>query len=189
MRNRIRFHRRQRGMTLKELAERTGTTPQTISRLETEVMTVSVDWLERLGEALGVHPSMLIEGPEAPPITFAGNVLEGGLVRRGPRESEEFAFALPQAPSLAVKMTETAGPYLAGETLVCIRITGEGLGAALGHDCLVGLADGRAMLARVIKGNKESFTLVPLNSGGGVLYHQRLRWAAKVAMRLRSVAA
>ena len=46
MQTRIREFRKLRGMTLKELADKIKTTPQTVQRLETANMTVSMEWLE-----------------------------------------------------------------------------------------------------------------------------------------------
>lgn len=56
----IRDYRKARGMTLAQLAARIGTTPQTISRLETGDMTVSVEWLHKIGAVLEVEPAKLL---------------------------------------------------------------------------------------------------------------------------------
>ena len=64
---RIREVRKARGMTLKELAYATGTTPQTIQRLETENMTVSLEWLGKIARALGVTIYDLLPNPDDNP--------------------------------------------------------------------------------------------------------------------------
>jgi transcriptional regulator with XRE-family HTH domain len=56
---RIRMFRKQRVMTLKQLAYAIGTSPQTMSRLETDQMTLSMDWLEQICAALEIKPSEL----------------------------------------------------------------------------------------------------------------------------------
>lgn len=53
---RIRALRKQRGLTLKQLAEMIGTTPQTAQRLEADTITLSVDWIERICAALQIKP-------------------------------------------------------------------------------------------------------------------------------------
>ena len=63
MTTRIREIRRRRGLTLQALAEKVGTTPQTIQRLETNNMTVSVDWLLRIADALNLSAADLLEAP------------------------------------------------------------------------------------------------------------------------------
>ena len=63
---RIREVRRARGMTLDDVAQACNppTTPQTIGRLETGTRTVSIGWLNRIADALGVDA--------ADPIALAG---------------------------------------------------------------------------------------------------------------------
>lgn len=58
----LRYWRKQRQMTLADLAKLCGTTPQTISRLESADMTINVGWLEKCSKALRIRPSDLV-GP------------------------------------------------------------------------------------------------------------------------------
>lgn len=51
----IRAHRKLQRLTLKDVAGRLGTSPQTVQRLEAATMTLSVDWIERISEALGLE--------------------------------------------------------------------------------------------------------------------------------------
>lgn len=55
----IRSARKRKKLTLSEVATRCGTTPQTVQRLETANMTLSVEWIERLCGALDVDPAEL----------------------------------------------------------------------------------------------------------------------------------
>src|SRR5262245_10881067 len=110
MKNRIRHFRRKQNFTLKDLADAVGTTPQTISRLETEVMTLSADWLERLAQALGVHPTELLEAPDRPDIPVLGTLgAQGALSRVTP--DEKLVFSLRGAHPVAVRLTQACGPY------------------------------------------------------------------------------
>ena len=63
---RIREVRRARGMTLDDVAQACvpPTTPQTIGRLETGTRTVSVGWLNRIAQALGVDAADLVDHPD-----------------------------------------------------------------------------------------------------------------------------
>jgi transcriptional regulator with XRE-family HTH domain len=57
----LRALRQKRGMTLLDVAKRVGeTTPQTIQRVETGKMTLTVDWIEDICRALGVDPNNLL---------------------------------------------------------------------------------------------------------------------------------
>ena len=62
----IREVRRARGFTLEQVAARCSppTTAQTIGRLETGTRTVSVVWLNRIAEALGVEAADLVRLPD-----------------------------------------------------------------------------------------------------------------------------
>ena len=59
--NRLRELREARGWTLANLAERVGATNQQISHLELGKRQLTVDWLRRLGTALGCHPWSIVE--------------------------------------------------------------------------------------------------------------------------------
>lgn len=56
----LRRERKTRGFTLKEVADAVGTTPQTIQRVETNNMTISVEWVQRICAALGIEPKTLM---------------------------------------------------------------------------------------------------------------------------------
>jgi transcriptional regulator with XRE-family HTH domain len=56
---RIRRFRKLRDMNLRDLADLCRTTPQTIQRLETDNMTLSVDWIEMICAALDIEPYLL----------------------------------------------------------------------------------------------------------------------------------
>jgi transcriptional regulator with XRE-family HTH domain len=60
----IRDRRKQLGMTLRRVADAVGTTPQTIQRLETGNMTISMEWLCKIAEALETHPAKLLTPAE-----------------------------------------------------------------------------------------------------------------------------
>jgi transcriptional regulator with XRE-family HTH domain len=56
---RLREFRKSKGLTLEQLGLQCGTSGQTIQRLECGTMTLSVDWIQRICETLGVPPSAL----------------------------------------------------------------------------------------------------------------------------------
>ncbi len=170
-------------MTLKELAEAVGTTPQTVSRLETEVMTLSTEWLERLARALNVHPTELLEAPDRPDIPLIGALGANGALSRS-ADVDNFAIDLRAEHPVAVRLGQACGPYQIGEILIANRFEGDDLENVLGRDCLCCTADGRVLLRRVVRGADKSYTLVPLEPDGDVRYNQELRWAARVVLRL-----
>ena len=61
--NRIRDIRRQKGLTLADVAARCAppTTAQTIGRLETGMRSLSLGWMNRIAAALEVDPQLLVK--------------------------------------------------------------------------------------------------------------------------------
>ncbi|HAK62941.1 MAG TPA: hypothetical protein DCO82_06835, partial [Alphaproteobacteria bacterium] len=56
LQNRIRYFRKQRGLTLEALGAAIGLTPQSLSRIENGKMRLSTDWLARIAAALRISP-------------------------------------------------------------------------------------------------------------------------------------
>jgi DNA-binding Xre family transcriptional regulator len=189
MKTRIRDMRRQRGMTLQQLADSIRpepTTPQTIGRLETGIRTVSLDWLTRIADALDCHVSDLLELPERPEIPLLGQVGAQGMV------SPSAAGMVDVAPSalnpVAVQISAPTGAYAAGDLLICDRYDGADMDNALGRDAVAAPAEGHTLLSRVIRGTADgAYTLVSLEPGGRILYDTRLAWAATVRTLFRTI--
>ncbi len=181
MRHRIREFRIRRGLTQAELADKVGTTAATVSRLETDAMTVSTDWLDRLATVLGVHPADLIERPGSSAIRLIGRAGRGGHV--APVEPQELHLD-PPGDAVAVEITEAQGPYQAGERLIGERLAGSSAVGGAGRDCIVALKDGTIHLAR-LAGAPPRATLVPLASGGAVLFDAAIDWVAPIVMRVQ----
>ncbi|MEH6724359.1 MAG: helix-turn-helix transcriptional regulator, partial [Qipengyuania sp.] len=94
--NRIRDIRKQKGLTLADLAEACSppTTPQTVGRLETGMRNLSLKWMERIAAALEVDPEMLVRSEKAghPQVVAT-------LAKTGPE-----ALATPQDAILATDL-------------------------------------------------------------------------------------
>lgn len=71
---RLREARKRSGLTLQDMAIRCRTTAQTIQRLETNNMTLSIGWVERMAQAAGVEPHLLFVDLDAPPYVFERRV-------------------------------------------------------------------------------------------------------------------
>lgn len=65
MLNRIKQARTNAGITQTALAKKIGTTPQTAQRLESGAISLTVEWANKIAEALGVAPAYLL-GWDAP---------------------------------------------------------------------------------------------------------------------------
>ena len=186
METRIRHFRKMRGWTLQELAERIGTTAQTIQRLETSNMTVSTDWLDRIGTALGVPPISLLAGTEKSETVLLGALGRDGILRNQAESAEQAAVELdiPAERPIAVRLADPVGPYPAGILLIGNKLEGAAMLGALGKDALVQIRSGPVVLRRVVRGNGDTFTLVPLEPGGDVRYDETVDWIARLVMRV-----
>ncbi len=186
METRIREFRKLRGLTLKELADRIATTPQTVQRLETANMTVSTDWLEKIATALNIEPADLIARPGGREIPVLGRVMQNGRVLTGEgKQVNVLHMHVPADDPVAAQLDVRVGLYDAGTILVANRLKQADYASAHGTDCLVELADGHIMFQRVIRSNGKGWTLVPHDPNGEVIYDANVTWIAPVVMSLK----
>ncbi len=169
-------------MTLQGLADRIGTTPQTVQRLETANMTVSTDWLEKIAMALEIRIVDLLEDKERRGISMLGVVGRGDRVAVGDID-DEFTLDIPADDPVAVELTSAIGPYKAGAILVGNRYRGQDAANAAGRNAIVGLKDGSVVLRRVIlHPDGGGMSLVSLESGGDITHGPNIAWAAPIVM-------
>jgi len=179
LRTRLRELRKSHGWTLAEVAERIGTTPQTISRLETNVMTVSTDWLQKFAVLFGISAADLIAERNTAAIEMIGTATRDGRITGAGAGQLPLPLALDDA--IAVRAAENIGPYRAGTYLIATKLAGRNIAAAKGHPCICETAQGVRWLARLIEGVGDTFTLVPLD-GDEVQYDVELSWVARVRL-------
>lgn len=179
----IREVRRAKGLTLQEVADRCSppTTAQTIGRLETGTRTVSVGWLNRIADALGVAAADLVRLPDRSDIPVVA--LLGANGAHAPRREQ---VAVPPQPSpglLALLVDSAIGDYRAGDEIWAERIAPADFASALNRDLLVPGAAGRFHFGRLIGCKDGALTLLPLTSGARPQEIDSAPWAA-VATRL-----
>ena len=182
---RIREFRKRRGLTLQELANRIGTTPQTVQRLETAHMTVSTDWLERFAAAFEVHPAQLIAGSPDKQIPVVGRIGSRALGQLGLADDTPLALDAPGLNPVAVWLDEATGAYPAGSLMIGDRLSEEDLANAHGRDCLVATDGAALMLRRVILTAGLSIGLVPLTPSADVNMDAQVDWIAPLIMTVR----
>jgi transcriptional regulator with XRE-family HTH domain len=111
--NRIREIRRQKGLTLADVAARCQppTTAQTIGRLETGTRSLSLKWMNRIGAALAIDPELLVRA--------ADDTQAEVIARLTPAGTEPIATPVP-APcptrSMATKALSRSASRPAPET-------------------------------------------------------------------------
>ncbi|WP_136161690.1 helix-turn-helix domain-containing protein [Sphingomonas flavalba] len=161
----IREIRRARGLTLADVAARCRppTTAQTIGRLETGTRTVSVAWLNRIADALGVTAADLVQLPERPDLPVAAILAADGA--HAPRHAGAVAPPLPTPGLVALLVEAGIGDYRAGDEIWCDRLAPDAFATALNCDVLVPRPAGRFLFGRLIGRDGERLHLLPLGAG------------------------
>ncbi|MCB1436730.1 MAG: helix-turn-helix transcriptional regulator [Rhodobiaceae bacterium] len=173
-------------MTLQQVADIVRTTPQTVQRLETANMTVSMDWLRRLASAFGVPPATLIADDANRAIPLLGRIgREGaGTCTRDMAKNDLMTFDIAAEDPVAVQLEADIGDYAAGSYLIGNRLFGADIVNAHGADCIVMTRNGRILLRRLLW-RDGGISLVPLAPSGDVRFDAEIEWAARVIIQLR----
>jgi transcriptional regulator with XRE-family HTH domain len=180
---RIRDVRRAKRMTLEAVARRCSppTTAQTIGRLETGARTVSIGWLDRIADALGVEASDLIDLPDREQIEVAAVLNQDGV--RAPNRPGCVVPPKPGDDQLAIAVESSLGEYRAGDEIWCRKLDPPAYAGALNRDVLLPRAAGRLAFGRLIGSEGGTLHLLPLDAGGRQIVVADPPWAA-VAVRL-----
>lgn len=159
----IREVRRAKGMTLEEVARACvpPTTAQTIGRLETGTRTVSVGWLNRIADALGVRAADLVTLPDRADIAVAAVLDASGA--HAPKRQATVVPPVAAPEHVAISVLAGVGDYRAGDQIWCERLAPERFGTALNRDVLVPRPAGRFLFGRLIGRDRAA-------SGGGKLH-------------------
>ncbi len=187
MSTRIREFRKLRGMTLHYLAQKVGTTAQTIQRLETGNMTVSLDWLERIADVFGMPAAALLVSDATASVPVIGDLDAHGdvlLVEPGvPQKRLSMVVAAPNP--IAVRVTAAVGPFDAGTVLICNKFEYDRDILLESRDCLIGTRSG--VLYRRLTNSAGAGVIVDAGSGAGVPGADitDIEWVAPITMAVR----
>jgi transcriptional regulator with XRE-family HTH domain len=184
---RIREVRRARKLTLQDVADRCDppTTPQTIGRLETGTRTVSVGWLNRIANALGVDAGDLVELPERDDVPLAALLGHDGA--HAPRRPGVSLPPRPEPGTVGVAVQSSVGDYRSGDEIWCLRLAPEAFGRALNRDVLVPRPAGRYLFGRLIGREEGKLHLLPLGGGPRQLVIADPPWMAMATNLVRSL--
>lgn len=180
--------RRARGMTLDDVAQACNpqTTPQTIGRLETGTRTVSIGWLNRIAEALGVDAEDLVEGggdkAELPVVAVLG--VNGAAA---PKRTAVVVSPRPKAGQVAITVSAGNGDYRAGDEIWCDMAEPSDFAAALNRDVLVPRPAGRFLFGRLIDRDEGRLQLLPPGAGGRQQIVTNPPWIAVATKLVRSL--
>ncbi len=162
---RIREVRKAKGLTLEQVGAlcEPPTTAQTIGRLETGTRTVSVKWLNRIAQALGVTTAELVALPGQSVVPVAA--LLGPEGARAPTRPLSFPAPAPAEGMIGVQVHGSIGDYRSGDAIWCRRITPSDFAGALNRDILLPRPVGRYLFGRLIGREGDRLQVLPLGTG------------------------
>ncbi|WJY18628.1 helix-turn-helix transcriptional regulator [Alteriqipengyuania flavescens] len=186
--NRIRSIRKEKGMTLAELAVACdpATTPQTVGRLETGTRTLSTAWIDRIAKALGVKPESLIrsESADAPEV-IAALTNAGAEALAKPREAILPSELAGNVPIVCLVVEASQGEYREGDQLWLRRADPDEAGSFVNRDVLVPRAGGRFAFGRLIDRQGTLVGILPPGVGQKQQVVDNPPWLAIATMLVR----
>ncbi|HWU02893.1 MAG TPA: helix-turn-helix transcriptional regulator [Novosphingobium sp.] len=188
--NRIRDIRRQKGMTLADVASRCvpATTAQTIGRLETGTRNLSLTWMNRIAAALDVDPELLVRGEgEENPKLIARLTDAGAEALTAPRDAILPSALVGEGTQVAMSVETGAGDYRAGDQIWLRQVEPEGFSRLVNRDVLAPRPGGRFVFGRLIDRDEHRIALLPPGIGHRQLVIDSPPWLAVAEMLVRKL--
>ncbi|WP_338468279.1 helix-turn-helix transcriptional regulator [Novosphingobium sp. ZN18A2] len=186
--NRIRDIRRQKGLTLAQVAARCTppTTAQTIGRLETGMRTLSLGWMNRIATALGVDPDVLVKSESSPAPQIVARLTDiGAEALPRPMDAVLPTELSPDSNHMALIVETGAGEYRAGDQVWLRPSEPDGFVRALNRDVLVPRPAGRFAFGRMIDHRDGRVAILPPGAGSRQIVVDRPPWMAVAEMLVR----
>ncbi|MEO1967527.1 MAG: helix-turn-helix transcriptional regulator [Sphingomonadaceae bacterium] len=186
--NRIRTIRKDKGMTLAELAEACvpPTTAQTVGRLETGMRNLSLKWMERIGAALGVDPEMLVRGEDGEhPQIVAALQANGPEALASPRDALPPTALGGEGALVVLQVDYPQGEYRSGDQLWLRQLPPEDAARAINRDVLVPRKAGRFAFGRLIDRRENLVGILPPGHGEKQQVIDNPAWIAVAEMLVR----
>jgi transcriptional regulator with XRE-family HTH domain len=188
--NRIRDIRKQKGLTLAEVAAACDppTTAQTIGRLETGMRNLSLVWMNRIAAALGVDPELLVKGDaSAQPQVVARLTEAGAEALTAPRDAILPVELGGDAPLLCLAIDTPQGEYRTGDQLWLRQAPPEDAPKLINRDVLVPRSGGRFAFGRLIDRQGTMVGLLPPGVGQRQIVVDNPAWLAVAEMLVRKL--
>lgn len=192
--NRIRDIRKQKGLTLADVAARCSpaTTAQTIGRLETGMRNLSLGWMNRIAAALGVEPELLLRSEETDQPRLIARITESGAEALASPRDAILPIALGGAdgnggPLVAMAVETSAGEYRAGDQLWLRQHEAEDFARLLNRDVLAPRTGGRFAFGRMIDRDGKRVALLPPGAGQRQIIIDNPSWLAVAEMLVRKL--
>ncbi|MBO9602615.1 MAG: helix-turn-helix transcriptional regulator [Novosphingobium sp.] len=188
--NRIRDIRKEKGLTLADVAERCrpATTAQTIGRLETGMRNLSLGWMNRIAGALEVEPEMLVRGESAAQPQVVARLTDAGPeALSAPRDALLPTELESGAPLVCLAIETGAGEYRAGDQLWLRQLPPEEAPRMINRDVLVPRKGGRFAFGRLIDRQGTMVGVLPPGAGQRQIVIDGPEWLAMAEMLVRKL--
>jgi transcriptional regulator with XRE-family HTH domain len=188
--NRIRDVRKEKGMTLAEVAAACDppTTAQTVGRLETGMRNLSLGWMNRIAAALGVEPETLLKGNEAVQPQVVARLTEAGAEALAAPRDAILPTELDASARLVCMTIDTSqGEYRAGDQLWLRQVAPEETPKIINRDVLVPRSGGRFAFGRLIDRQGTMVGLLPPGAGQRQVVVDKPQWLAVAEMLVRKL--
>lgn len=188
--NRIRDIRKQKKMTLAEVAERCDppTTAQTIGRLETGMRNLSLVWMNRIAAALGVEPGLLVKSESTDDPKIVARLTESGAdALPNPRDAILPSDLGGESPVVCMAIDTPQGEYRAGDQLWLRQFSPEEAPKLINRDVLVPRSGGRFAFGRLIDRQGSMVGLLPPGTGQRQIVVDSPAWLAVAEMLVRKL--
>lgn len=188
--NRIRDIRREKGLTLADVAARCSppTTAQTIGRLETGTRQLSLTWMNRIAAALGVESELLVRGNDAnSPKYVARLTVDGAEALAAPRDAILPTSLAGEGELVAMTIETPVGQYRAGDQVWLRRVTPNDYPRMLNRDVLAPRPGGRFAFGRMIDRDESRVAILPPDPGQRQIVVERPAWLAVAEMLVRAL--
>lgn len=188
--NRIRDIRKQKGMTLAEVAAacEPPTTAQTIGRLETGMRNLSLAWMNRIGAALGVDPETLVKAEDGPTPKVVARLTEAGAESLStPRDAILPTELLAGSTLICLEVETGQGEYRSGDQLWMRQVPPEAAGNLINRDVLAPRSGGRFAFGRMIDRQGTLVGLLPPGIGQRQIVIDSPAWLAVSEMLVRKL--
>jgi transcriptional regulator with XRE-family HTH domain len=187
MQNRLREIRKSRGITLADVAAlcTPPTTAVTIGRLETGTRQLTMPWMEKLADALGVEPRQLIAQDSDTTIPVAAQLTAGGAEALPAPLALSAPVPFPNA--IAVIIRDSQGDYRAGDQLWLEQLQPERAAEAVNADILVPRPVGRFVFGRLVATEAGRLQILPARPGSRQVVVADAPWIARVRTLIRTV--
>ena len=183
----IREIRRAKRMTLADVARRCvpPTTAQTIGRLETGMRVLSLIWINRIADALGVDSSDLVALPDQHYLPVAAVLHDDGT--HAPTREERIMVPNIGGSMIGLRIAATSGEYRRGDELWMEQLQPDAFATALNLDVLVPRPGGRFLFGRLLGREDGKLHILPLEAGARQQVVADPAWIAKAVRLMRTL--